>query len=131
MIANRSSTTAKVSRKVRSALGRWVDSTASTATANAMSVAVGTAHPTTFSGCPAARLTPMKIAAGTAMPPTAARIGSAARLGSRRSPATNSRLSSNPTTKKKIASNPSAAQADKLSCRCSDSGPNVNSESAS
>ena len=38
------------------------------------------------------------------MPPTAAATGSAARRGSRRSPATNSRLSSSPATKKKIAS---------------------------
>ena len=52
----------------------------------------------------------------------AAAIGSAARAGSRRSPATNSRLSSSPTTKKKIASRPSAAQVDMLRCRCSDFG---------
>ena len=109
MIASRSSTTASVSRNVRSAVGRWVDSTASTASAKAMSVAIGTAHPSRFSGWPATRLMAMKIAAGKIMPPTAAAIGSAARAGSRRSPATNSRLSSTPTTKKKIASRPSAA----------------------
>ena len=64
------------------------------------------------------------------MPPTAAAIGSAARRGSRRSPATNSRLSSSPTTKKKMASSPSAAHAEMLSCRCSASGPISNSDIA-
>src|ERR1700694_1600282 len=64
------------------------------------------------------------------MPPMAAAIGSAARVGSRRSPATNSRLSSSPTTKKKIANRPSAAHADTDNRRCSDSGPIANSETA-
>ncbi|SKT57196.1 Uncharacterised protein [Mycobacteroides abscessus subsp. abscessus] len=45
MTANRSSTTARVSRKVRSAEGRCVEITASTARAKAMSVAVGIAQP--------------------------------------------------------------------------------------
>ena len=45
VIATRSSTTASVSRKLRSAEGRWVPITASTASANAMSVAVGIAQP--------------------------------------------------------------------------------------
>src|SRR5437899_3085116 len=45
MIASRSSTTASVRRKARSALGRLRPTMASTETANAMSVAVGTAHP--------------------------------------------------------------------------------------
>ena len=45
VIASRSSTTARVSRKVRSAVGRWVPITASTASAKAMSVAVGIAQP--------------------------------------------------------------------------------------
>lgn len=44
-MANRSSTTASVSRKARSALGSDVPMTASTASAKAMSVAVGTAQP--------------------------------------------------------------------------------------
>ena len=112
VIASRSSTTASVSRNVRSAVGRCVDTTASTASAKAMSVAVGTAQPVEVLGMPAPTLIATKIAAGTTMPPTAAAIGSAARAGSRRSPATNSRLSSTPTTKKKIASSPSAAHAD-------------------
>jgi hypothetical protein len=90
VIASRSSTTASVSRNVRSALGRCVDSTASTASAKAMSVAIGTAHPSRFSCWPAMRFVVMKMAAGTTIPPTAAAMGSAARAGSRRSPATNS-----------------------------------------
>jgi len=43
VIANKSSTTAKVSKKVRNAAGKWLLITANTATANAMSVAIGTA----------------------------------------------------------------------------------------
>ena len=57
------------------------------------------------------------------MPPTAAATGSAARRGSRRSPATNSRLSSSPATKKKIASSPSAAHWASVRSRCSAAGP--------
>ena len=124
VMASRSSTTAKVSRKVRNAAGRWVLTTASTASANAMSVAVGMAQPANASG-PAARLTSTKKSAGTAIPPTAATTGSAARRGSRRSPATNSRLSSNPATKKKIANNPSAAHASNVRSRCRAAGPTV------
>jgi hypothetical protein len=45
VIASKSSTTASVSRKVRSASGKWLPITASTARAKAMSVAAGTAHP--------------------------------------------------------------------------------------
>jgi hypothetical protein len=44
-IAMRSSTTASVSRNVRNAAGRWDEMIASTARANAMSVAAGTAQP--------------------------------------------------------------------------------------
>jgi hypothetical protein len=43
VIASRLSTTARVSRKVRSAADGWVPITASTASAKAMSVAVGMA----------------------------------------------------------------------------------------
>jgi hypothetical protein len=110
VIASRSSTTATVNRNVRSAEGRWLLITASTARANAMSVAVGIAHPANAPP-PVSRLTRTKITAGTIIPPTAAATGSAARRGSRRSPGTNSRLSSRPATKKNIASRPSAAQA--------------------
>ena len=45
LMAIRSSTTASVSRKIRSALGRCEPMIASTATAKAMSVAVGIAQP--------------------------------------------------------------------------------------
>src|SRR6476620_7343262 len=71
VMASRSSTTASVSRKVRNAVGKWVDSTASTASANAMSVAMGTAHPSRFSGWPASTLMARKIPAGTIIPPVA------------------------------------------------------------
>ena len=56
VIASRSSTTASVSRKVRSAFGRWVEITARIATAKAMSVAVGIAQPRSASP-PVPRLT--------------------------------------------------------------------------
>ena len=56
VMASRSSTTARVSRKVRSALGRWVLITARTARAKAMSVAVGIAQPRSAPS-PAPRLT--------------------------------------------------------------------------
>ena len=68
--------------------------------------------------------------AGTATPPTAAAIGTAAVRKLRRSPETNSRLSSRPTMKKQIASRPSAAQAPKLSSRCQGSYPMRKSRSA-
>ena len=61
--------------------------------------------------------------AGSTMPPIAAAIGSAARAGSRRSPATNSRFSSRPTTKKKIARSPSAAHCSSVRSRCAPAGP--------
>ena len=50
VMASRSSTTARVSRNRRSALGRCEPTIASTATANAMSVAVGIAQPPRVSG---------------------------------------------------------------------------------
>jgi len=50
LIARRSSTTARVSRKIRSGLGSEEPTTARTATANAMSVAVGIAQPRRASG---------------------------------------------------------------------------------
>ena len=77
------------------------------------------------------RLTRTKMRAGMSMPPTAAAMGSAARAGSRRSPATNSRLSSSPTTKKKIASSPSAAHVSSGKFNPNALGPIRNSESAS
>ena len=64
------------------------------------SVAVGIAQPRSAPS-PTWAVKATKTAAGTIIPPTAAAMGSAARAGSRRSPATNSRLSSRPTMKKK------------------------------
>ena len=92
-MASRSSTTANVSRNVRSPLGRCELITARTATAKAMSVAVGIAQPRAV---PSPALIATNSSAGSSMPPTAAATGSAARRGSRSSPATNSRLSSRP-----------------------------------
>ena len=71
------------------------------------------------------------MTAGTITPPTAAAIGTAARRGSLRSPATNSRLSSRPATKKKIASSPSAAQVARERSRCRAAGPIVKARRAS
>jgi len=65
-----------------------VEITASTATANAMSVAAATAQPRSAPSPATGRRTPRKISAGATMPPTPPAIGSAARAGSRRSPAT-------------------------------------------
>ena len=93
--------------------------TASTANAKAMSVAVGIAHP--FGPVPPA-ITRYSNA-GAIIPPTAAATGTTARCGSRRSPATNSRLSSNPATKKKIANNPSPAHCATVRFKCSAAGP--------
>ncbi len=121
MIAIRSSTTANVNRNTRRAPGRCDPTRARTATAKAISVAVGIAHPLLSSGEPATTI--MKIPAGTITPPTAATTGISAVLNLRRSPATNSRLSSRPTRKKKMASRPSAAQAPRLRRRCNDSNP--------
>jgi hypothetical protein len=130
VIANKSSTTARLSRKVRNGAGRWLLITANTASANAMSVATGIAHPWSASP-PVSRLISTNSAAGTTMPPTAAATGKAAWRGSRRSPATNSRLSSSPATKKKIASRPSAAHWPTVRSKCSDAGPNLASRTAS
>ena len=116
-MASRSSTTARVSRKMRRALGSLEPITASTATAKAMSVAVGMAQPRSISG-PELNAIAVKITAGTMTPPTAAATGTTARLKVRRSPATNSRLSSSPAMKKKIARSPSAAHAPRLRLRC-------------
>src|SRR5680860_767810 len=77
VIASRSSTTARVSRKVRSAEGRWEPMMASTARANAMSVAVGMAQPVMSPDPP--RFTAAYSRAGRRTPPTAAATGTAAR----------------------------------------------------
>lgn len=120
-IAKRSSTTASVRRKARRAEGSEVPMTARTASAKAMSVAVGTAQPP--SEPPPTTLTSAYTSAGTAIPHTAAMTGSAAAFGSRSSPATISRFSSIPATKKKTAISPSAAQCWTERCRPMAPGP--------
>src|SRR6478735_11072156 len=127
MMASRSSTTARVSRKARRALGRLRPTMASTETANAMSVAVGAASPRAKPSA-AVRFTARYRSAGTTMPPTAATIGTTAVLGFRSSPATISRLSSRPTTKKKIASRPSVAHVATVRSRCRAAGPRTVSD---
>ena len=114
VIASRSSTIASASRNVRRPAGRWVDTTASTANENAISVAIGIAQPRLV---PEAAFTARNNSAGTTIPPRAAATGTAARLGSRRSPTTNSRLSSRPARKKNKANSPSAAHSWRLRCR--------------
>ena len=91
-----------------------------------MSVAVGIAQPCNAPS-PVPRLITVNSTAGMIIPPTAASTGSTARRGSRRSPATNSRLSSRPATKKKIASKPSAAHSPRVRSRCRALGPIVKS----
>jgi hypothetical protein len=74
-------------RKTLSELGTREPTRASTPSAKAMSVAVGTAQPRQFSGW--GKLTAMKITAGTNMPPKAAINGSARRGQVSSSPSTN------------------------------------------
>ena len=124
VIAMRSSTTARVSRNERIADGSDEPMTASTASAKAMSVAVGMAHPCNASpSAPSSRTVPTKTSAGTMTPPTAATTGTTALAGVRRSPTRNSRLSSRPATKKKMASRPSPAQCPMVRSRCPHSMP--------
>ena len=70
----------------------------------AMSVAIGIAHPRAASPPPFVR---EKMTAGTIMPPSAAAIGNAAWRGEASSPTSASRLISNPTSRKKTVINPS------------------------
>ena len=92
------------------ATGRCEPTIASTAVAKAMSVAVGIAQPPMSSPPPLLAAKATKIRAGTATPPKAAAIGTAALPGLRSSPSTNSCFSSRPTRKKNTASRASAAQ---------------------
>jgi len=126
-IAIRSSTTARVSRKTRSMGCTRGAMRPSIVTANAMSVAVGTAQPCT-AGVPALKAT--KMTAGTATPPKAAATGTIAVDMRRSEPPANSRLSSSPTMKKKIASSPSAAQVPSDRSRFHAAGPTRRSRSA-
>ncbi len=81
--------------------------TVSTAIAKAASVAIGIPQP---SPVPVPAVITRKISTGTSTPPAAARIGSAAARGWRRSPTISSRLISSEMTKKKIAIRPSFTQ---------------------
>ncbi len=108
MMAPMSSTIASVSRKSFRLLGTRAPSNASTPTANAMSVAMGIAQPS--SPLPLPTLMATNRSAGTTIPPTAATAGRAARLRSRSSPVTSSRLISSPTTKKKMVMSASFTQ---------------------
>ena len=98
VIAPRSSTTARVSRKTRTSTGSLRPATASTASANAMSVAIGIPQPV---GSPAGAvaLMPKNSNAGMIMPPSAA-TGTNAVDRVRSDPRTNSYFSSSPATKK-------------------------------
>src|SRR5512144_2147970 len=111
VIAPRSSATARVSRNARSGVGSADPITARSASANAMSVAIGTAQPAVAARPATARYSP----AGTTIPASAAAIGSTAWLGVRSCPTTSYRLSSRPATRKKTASSPSAAQCSTVS----------------
>ena len=97
--------------------------TASTASAKAMSVAVGMAHPSSSPPTPERCTVTTYRIAGTATPLSAAAIGRTALVRSDRSPTTNSRLSSMPATRKKRASSRSADQAPRVRSRCSAAGP--------
>jgi len=92
-----SSTTAAAVRNTRSSSGTRFPSSAITAIANAVSVAIGIPQPEDQ--------VPLGIiikynATGTTAPPTAAAIGNAAGRGFAKWPIVNSRLISNPITKK-------------------------------
>jgi hypothetical protein len=124
VIAMRSSTTARVSRNDLSAEGSDEPMTARTASAKAMSVAVGIAQPLVASpSAPSTTTVARKTRAGKTTPLTAANTGTAALARVRRSPTRNSRLSSSPATKKKMASRPSAAQCPTVRRRSPQSGP--------
>jgi hypothetical protein len=71
-----SSITASASSRIRHDAGTRLPSNVNTPTANAMSVAIGIAHP---AAPPRPALSATKIAAGTNIPPSAAANGSAAR----------------------------------------------------
>ena len=99
-MAPRSSTTARLSRKIFNDGGTRFPSRARTPSAKAMSVAIGMPQPLEPT-LPA--LAAVKMSAGRTIPPTAAIAGSAATRRSRKSPVTSSRLISRPTTRKNRA----------------------------
>jgi hypothetical protein len=93
--------------EVRRSTGTLRPTNASTPMANAMSVAIGMAHPCT-PGPPT--LIAAKISAGTSMPPMAAATGRVARRIDASSPSSSSRLISKPTRRKKTTISPSLTQ---------------------
>ncbi len=110
VIASRSSTTARVSRNVRSAVGQ-VGADDGEHGQREGDVGGGRDRPAAAAPAPSPAIDQRRRPA-PARPcrRPRRRPAATARRGSRRSPATNSRLSSRPATKKKIASRPSAAQ---------------------
>ncbi len=102
-IVARSSTTASVSRNVRSSAGARRPTRPSAPTAKAMSVAMGIAQPRRSPS--AIRLTATYVRAAPSIVPKAAAIGTAAARVSRSDPKSRSRLSSSATTKKNSAIN--------------------------
>ena len=107
MMAPMSSTMAAAVRKMRSSTGTREPMMAISATANAVSVAMGTPQP-----CAQGPLgtSDTYIRAGTTMPPTAAAMGRAALRRVARCPTVNSRFISRPTTRKNTVSNASFTQ---------------------
>ena len=83
MIAHRSSITATAVRNIFSEAGALLPTSATTLSAKAISVAIGMPNPF-WVGSPL--LNPKWIRAGTAMPPSAAKIGSIALFMSESSP---------------------------------------------
>jgi hypothetical protein len=106
-MARTSSMMARVRRNSLAVAGTREPSRARIPSAKAVSVATGTPQPRAPSPPP---LRARKTAAGTSMPPTAARAGAAVRRGRRSSPVASSRLISRPTTKKNSVISPSLTQ---------------------
>ena len=126
MMASRSSTVANVIRNARMEPGNALANKASTASENAISVAVGTAQPWDIS--PNVKLVPEAMTSGlepkpenrnsvnrnstggAIMPPTAHSIGTAAALGFDSEPVVSSCFNSSPTVRKNTVSKPSCTQ---------------------
>ena len=95
---------ARAVRKILRPRGTREPSSASTPSANAMSVAIGMPQPELPRPPPTMSA---KMAAGRMAPPAAATMGSVAFLTVLSSPTSSSRLISTPTTRKKMAIRPS------------------------
>src|SRR5690606_31412877 len=91
-------------RKILRLTGTLLSNNDITARANAISVAIGIAHPEAVSY---PEFNAKNIAAGTSAPPTAQSIGIIAFFGDDSSPSTISLLISSPTNRKKTAIRPS------------------------